>query len=270
MRVGSTMKGTAAAVMDKMWRDLSNSPLARHMSTWQLTRYLDELAQLGIALVISENAYNTAMDRAKTLLIEGCQGFSLGLHTHFWPHTTSRDVSPAQLLADCRVPFERARDMRVWGVARTFPIRVANRYDEKGMMVGTSGPGYDDQLELNWHTDLHREPELTTVTKLPRRVFNFSVQQIMDACRICAPDVIALTFADYCTERPEVGSYIAGTLDGIVTAIRDATGIPVRILTFGPSITDAVIINDDSEVIWLNDRSFGELTQEMADGYELE
>jgi adenylosuccinate synthase len=255
VRVGSTMKGTAAAMIDKMWRDPRQSPLARDLPDHVKQYYTEEFASRGVGFHILEGAYNIAIDYATTILLEGCQGFSLGSHTHFWPHTTSRDISPAQMAADCRIPFSIARGATVWGTARTFPIRVANRYDDKGNQIGTSGPGYSDQKELRWREDLGREPELTTVTKLPRRIFQFSREQIIEACRVCSPQYIVLTFCDYLGPRPANGDLLPEPINNLIDLIFDETSVRVAMVTFGPSIADAMLTTDDGrawDLHWQN------------------
>lgn len=266
IRVGSTMKGTGAANAEKIWRDPMKSPLIRDIPSRIMQDTKLQLATLGIHLIVDEATYMSRIARARHILIEGAQGFSLGSHTEFWPHCTSRDISVAQLFADCRIPFELSAATQVWGTARTFPIRVANRFNAGGDMVGTSGPGYPDQVELDWKTDLNREPELTTVTKLPRRIFSFSNEQIRAACEVCSPDVIALTFADYIEERPAINCPIGPKLTSIVEQIWSASGAKTytRILTYGPSIDDAVLLDNDGLVRWLNDANFAQYVMDAA------
>lgn len=256
VRIGSTMKGTAAALVDKMWRDAKESPLARDMSHYDLEMWVAGFREVGVTLVINETIYNTRLDLAKSVLIEGAQGFSLGVHTHFWPHTTSRDVSTNQLMADCRIPFKLAQKAVVWGTARTFPIRVANRFNEAGEQIGTSGGHYDDQRELDWQRDLSREPELTTVTKLPRRIFTFSIKQIQAATRVCSPQFVALTFCDYLQGDTKIGTRVNADIADLIYEIRERTGARVRLLTFGPALTQSFIVDDDYTLRWLTDKNF--------------
>lgn len=195
--IGSTMKGTAEAAIEKMRRRQADMATAGLSFGWVHAELGQSLYEAGMSLAISSVHYDEAIDASDKMLLEGAQGFSLGIHTDFYPHTTSRDVSTAQLLADCRVPFPRKHDrFRVMGVCRTYPIRVANRFNDLGHQIGTSGPCYPDQKEITWQ-ELGREPELTTVTKLPRRVFTFSMQQVAEAARICGVNTVALTFCDY-------------------------------------------------------------------------
>ena len=117
---------------------------------------------------------------------------------------------------------------RVVGTARTFPIRVANRFDEQGQQVGYSGPCYDDQVEITFE-DIGQKTELTTVTKLPRRIFTFSGQQIEEAIQYNGADGVFLNFVNYCRDEAE--------LRAVVDAIH-ATGAAVRWIGLGPCYND--------------------------------
>lgn len=191
VKIGSTMKGTGAAVISRIERDPDNSPVA--MDNISLA-WLDEIAQMGIAISVQAEFYDKAIRQAELIQIEGAQGYSLSIYHGFYPYCTSRDVTPAQVMADTAMPFSIIPE--VYGTLRTFPIRVANRYDEDGNMIGTSGPYYHDQEELDW-ADVGLEPELTTVTKLPRRIFTFSMDQTIEACFRCGPTKLFLNFANY-------------------------------------------------------------------------
>jgi adenylosuccinate synthase len=187
-QIGSTMKGVGEAVIDKIRRRIDSTIIARD-------------ALVGTPLegsVVSASIYNDAVDAAELAIIEGSQGFSLSINNGFYPFTTSRDCTTHQFLSDCAVPMptrKRPWELRVIGVARTYPIRVANRFKD-GKMVGWSGPCYNDQKEIEWG-DLGMSPELTTVTQLPRRLFTWSHNQIADAVRMNGIDDIFLNFINY-------------------------------------------------------------------------
>lgn len=187
LRIGSTMKGVGAALMDKIGRNpdivareaLRDTPLE--------------------GFVVSITEYNNALDMANRVLVEGHQGFSLSINQGMYPYVTSRDCTTAATLNDCAIPYGRftmRQHTQVYGVARTFPIRVANRMDENGKMVGWSGPHYDDQYEISWG-EVGVRPELTTVTKLPRRIFTFSAEQVKQAIRMNGCDYVFLNFCNY-------------------------------------------------------------------------
>lgn len=95
------------------------------------------------------------------ILIEGTQGYGLGLHTQFYPYTTSSDCRAIDFLAMAGLSpwsdgFVAYADLSVWVVFRTRPIRIA----------GNSGPLNG---ETKW-AEIGRPDEFTTVTKKVRRV----------------------------------------------------------------------------------------------------
>lgn len=217
--IGSTMKGVGEAVIHKIRRNRADMNIARE--ALRRTRLH--------ALVVSGPIYDKAIDDAKIIGVEGAQGFSLGINSGFYPYTTSRECTVAQLCVDCAIPVGNF-GFKVYGVARTYPIRVANRFNDRGEQVGWSGPCYPDQRELEWK-DIGVPPELTTVTKLPRRVFTFSVQQVTEAIRMNDVDGVFLNFCNYFQSANSLDVY------GQVEAIRKA-GAPVKWLGFGPKVTD--------------------------------
>lgn len=242
VHIGSTMKGTAEAVIQKMRRSGTHQNTAKQLITIHENPELYATCQrAGLWLFINADSYDSAIDSSEHLLVEGSQGHSLGMHERFYPYCTSRDVSVHQILADCRIP--RTDSLQVIGVCRTFPIRVANRYNSEGDQVGTSGGWYPDQRELMW-ADLGRAPELTTVTKLPRRIFTFSTQQIMDACRVNSPDVLALTFCDYLEHKPKSAAQVGPQVLALMHRIENAAQAPVMLLGYGPMDTDFIGINN--------------------------
>jgi adenylosuccinate synthase len=190
--IGSTKKGVGAATIDKILRDPTKIIVARDVA--QSRSIVFDLDF--VHLVRSPAEWLAIYQSANFILIEGAQGFGLSIHHGFYPYVTSRDVTPSQILADCGVPFNDSREVCVWGTCRTYPIRVANRYDDAGKQIGYSGPGFSDQIEIQW-SDIGREAELTTVTKLPRRLFTFSHQQMIFAQGMCSPNVIFLNFVNY-------------------------------------------------------------------------
>jgi adenylosuccinate synthase len=125
----------------------------------------------------------------------------------FYPYTTSRDVSTAQTIADCALPYGAAG--QIIGTCRTYPIRVANRFDSAGNQVGWSGPYYDDQEETSFEA-IGQKVELTTVTRLPRRIFTYSKQQIEQAVRVNGITKMFLNFANYATQEKldEISNHI--------------------------------------------------------------
>lgn len=146
-RIGSTAKGIGAARADRIWRT------AKVMRS-----EYDVMRAMGILLVDSTTYLTMRLEAQNHVIIEGTQGYGLGLHTEFYPQVTSGDCRAIDFLAQCGIsPWSpTVTDLDVWVVARTYPIRVA----------GNSGPL---QGETSW-AELGVEPEKTTVTKKVRRV----------------------------------------------------------------------------------------------------
>lgn len=179
-RIGSTQQGAGTAQIAKMLRDPDTNPLVQG----------HDFGDPRI-MVVAPEAYYQLINKSKSILVEGAQGYSLGIDAGFWPYCTSRNCTVNQFLSDCSIPHTYLR--KVIGVARTYPIRVA----------GTSGPCYDDQRETTWET-LGVEAEYTTVTKKQRRVFTFSYDQIIEAIQANQPDEIFLNFCNYIREEKSV------------------------------------------------------------------
>ena len=175
-RIGSTAQGSAAAMVHKIQRD----PAA-------VVGNLNVLKEN----VVTHKQWMEELRDSQHILLEGCQGYSLGLNAGFYPYCTSRDCTPGRLLAGAGIPFQWARD--VIGVARINPIRVG----------GNSGDSYADSKELRW-SELGLTPEKTTVTKRDRRIFEFSRLQMRDAIIACQPNKIFLNFCNYNPELSEV------------------------------------------------------------------
>lgn len=148
-RIGSTAKGIGAARRARLGREADlYGALERHGGAQGVDQWL---------------AGTLTMERA--VVIEGTQGYGLGLHAGFYPYCTAGDCRAVDFLAQAGLPptgpgYLEGPD--TWVVFRTFPIRVA----------GNSGPMY---LERSWeylaeeYGD-HIKPEFTTVTKKMRRV----------------------------------------------------------------------------------------------------
>lgn len=223
-KIGSTMKGVGEAVIDKIRR----FPIPQNVAKYALVGTVLE------PYVVSGAEYQRVLSQARNVLIEGAQGYSLGINSGFYPYTTSRECTVQQLMVDCAIPFHWVDDFMIHGVCRTYPIRVANRFKD-GVQVGTSGPCYPDQREMQW-SEIEREPELTTVTKLPRRLFTFSEQQIKEACAMNGVHDVFLNFANYVGEKHE-----AYALDPWCKSIA-AAGVPLRWLGWGPTVNDIMEI----------------------------
>lgn len=244
--IGSTKKGVGAAIIDRIRRNPMKASVASDFNQHPI------FDLEFVALVASPMEWSAIYSLADRILIEGAQGFGLSMYHGFYPYVTSRDVTPWQILADCGIPFADIYRVNVHGTCRTYPIRVANRFDDEGKQVGYSGPGYSDQVEIQW-ADLGLQAELTTVTKLPRRIFSFSHQQMQFAMDMCAPNVVFLNFVNYLKTFEQ--------FEAIYRTI-DASGALI-LYGIGPTAMDVVAIpQTGAEAAW---RRLTMLMKEAAD-----
>ncbi len=195
-KIGSTVHGVGAAMIERIQRNPENPVTVG--SRWKGT----EMEQY----VTTVEEYQAAVMAAESVIIEGAQGFCLSIYHGAYPYTTSRDVTPWQIAADCGLPYKWASYIQIIGSTRCFPIRVNNR-------TGSSGPCYDDQYELDWKhfAPMGVTPEITTVTKLQRRIFTFSRKQIQEAVFHCGgywDTKVFLNFANYTSGEEELAAII--------------------------------------------------------------
>lgn len=228
-KIGSTVHGVGAAAIERIKRNPINPNVAgvRWIGT--------ELEQH----VVTCEQYRAALNRAESILVEGAQGFSLSIYHGQYPYTTSRDVTPWQISADCGLPYRWASYVKVIGSMRCFPIRVNNR-------TGSSGPCYPDQEEISFD-DLGVEPEITTVTKLKRRIFTFSRQQAEEAAFHCGgywDTRVFLNFANYTQDEDQLQTIIDK-----VQAVSGINGNPPNVawLGFGPDDKDVTTMGEFDE-----------------------
>jgi adenylosuccinate synthase len=226
-KIGSTKKGCGAAAIQRIRRDPDDLNTAGCLG-----KPHPLLAEHGLGhCVVSAEEWQAQLASARVLQVEGAQGYSLSMYHGFYPFTTSRDVTVHQMLADCGIPVAMAKWLNIVGTARTFPIRVANRFDTEGKQVGWSGPHYDDQREISFE-DIGQPVELTTVTKLPRRIFTFSHKQIVEAVRMNGVQELFLNFMNYLPE-PEREPFVMRLNDEV-----RPYGCSVKYLGFGPAEPD--------------------------------
>mgnify|MGYP001568638704 CR=1 FL=1 len=240
-KIGSTKKGVGAAMIDRIRRDPEHNNVACNVLHDHpiLSRFIATVSE-----------YNAAMDRAEIVQIEGAQGYSLSMYHGMYPYTTSRDVTPAQIFADCGIPMSWWPNTEVIGTMRTFPIRVANRFDDKGQQVGYSGNCYPDQQELRWE-DLGISPELTTVTRLPRRIFTLSQIQLEEAIRQCSVDSIFLNFVNYCRDEAELADMMAMVTQAI---IKGDVLAGICYMGFGPNDGDVLEMTESTSILEIVER----------------
>lgn len=213
-RLGSTAKGIGSARADRIWR------LAQ---IWGFGQSPDH--QIDTAKYIRARLHEGA-----TVIIEGTQGYGLGLHAGYYPQCTSSDCRAIDFLAMAGVSpwWPEVSEFGVWLAARVRPIRVA----------GNSGPM---KGETTWQA-LSLPEEHTTVTKKVRRVGEWDGDLVRQAVAAngAAPVVrVALTMIDsYAPQMTNYeGAYQEGLnlpLDDYIRNIEDEIRAPVRMVTTSP------------------------------------
>lgn len=169
-RIGSTGKGIGAARADRIMRKaqrVKDDPFL-----------VDELQVRGIEVTDKPIPCNAHV------IIEGTQGYGLGLHAGHYPQCTSSNTRAIDFAAMAGLNPWDFDDFAVWAVARVYPIRVA----------GNSGPLKD---ETSWD-ELGLPEELTTVTKKVRRVGHWDADLVREAVRAngVRATTVALTMVD--------------------------------------------------------------------------
>ena len=214
MKTGSTCHGVGACKARKVLR----------RPEVVLAKDVPELSEF---LCNTSEEIMARLDAGQAGLLEIAQGFQLSLlHIDMYPYVTSRNVTVAAGMDDLMVPIFYAGDVIL--NFRTYPIRINSKkyrdpktkrhlvweeieqYKAEGKEIdiyeGDSGPGYDDQEEISWEelTERSGSPdpimEITSVTKLPRRAFTFSHQNLEEAIRYNKTHgntYVSVNFADY-------------------------------------------------------------------------
>lgn len=134
---------------------------ARVMRTARVWRQIPPVPQTAACDVA--HLARTQLRAGGDVIVEAAQGYGLGLHTSYYPKTTSADCRAVDALAAVGLsPWflseygQRVFELEVWVVMRPYPIRVA----------GESGPLFQ---EKSWD-ELGLPEERTTVTNKVRRV----------------------------------------------------------------------------------------------------
>lgn len=213
-RIGSTGKGIGAARADRVNRTAGVFQAEAGACT---------------SLMLQDH-----LDNDGTVLIEGTQGFGLGLHAGMYPFCTSSDCRASDFLAMTGLsPWSaNVTEFEVWVCYRPYPIRVA----------GNSGPMHE---ETTWEA-LGLAEERTTVTKKVRRVGMWD-PDLAEAAAIAngAPSQFvhaAFTMADQVV--PGAAGYTGledshaeaeQALETWVHRIQGDTGVPVDLIGTGPA-----------------------------------
>lgn len=179
-KTGSTGKGVGAARADRIMRT------AHTMGDWP---EINQWANTGPTGPMLRQLVGSMVPTA--VLIEGTQGYGLGLHTEHYPLTTSSDCRAIDFLAMAGIDPTAASEYIVWLVVRPNPIRVAG---PSGALKGETTFG-----------ELGQPDEFTTVTKKLRRVGEWDTDLVLDAIEANGgPRVVRLAMSMLDKVDPEV------------------------------------------------------------------
>jgi adenylosuccinate synthase len=200
---GSTVKGIGAARAERIMRRATT-----------VRQVADLFEAHGAVADVSQLARGELRQGAR-VLVEGTQGYGLGLHTGYYPYTTSQDCRAIDFLAQAGIsPWDPAiEELKIWLLFRPYPIRIA----------GNSGPLYN---ETTWGA-LGLPEEKTTVTQKVRRVGRWDGNLAWAAVRANggpAPNVnVVLTMGDHVdpgaagvTEWDKLPAQLLSFIDGQV------------------------------------------------------
>lgn len=178
-RVASTVTGSGAARVNK---HLNRAPhlVAKHVREFyrQTISVVDRFRYLELLSREEESDW----------LFECSQGLLLDVNFGIYPYVTSQTTHPRAAIE--RNGLGPSAGWRFTGVFRTYPIRTG----------GNSGP--TGGRELRWQ-DMELSPEIASVTKRTRRVFEFSGSDFLYSLRLVEPEQVAFTHLDYLPSRQD-------------------------------------------------------------------
>jgi adenylosuccinate synthase len=209
--IGSTGKGIGAARAERLMR--------------RAPRLIDEPDLVG-RLEARGVRVTDAPRFSDSVVIEGTQGYALGLHAGHYPKCTSGNCRAIDFMSQAGVNPWDYQENTVWVVGRPFPIRVA----------GDSGHMVD---ETSWE-DLGLPPEQTTVTKKTRRVGRPDWELLREAIWANGRRNVKVAMAMVDHVFPEVAGIKYGGHPEWVQAerwirrIEQTLGAPIELVMSGP------------------------------------
>lgn len=257
-KLGSTAKGIGAARAERVWRkarrlwDLPGAVQA--LETWHKEGFTVEVTD-------TRDYLAETLPKDAALIVEGTQGYGLGVHTKHYPKTTSSDARAIDFLAMAGIsPWHPGvSGTTVVVVCRVYPIRVA----------GNSG---ELRGETTWEA-LGLPEERTTVTQKVRRVGDWDAELVREAVQAngggnfnpledalarlvsggdyAPPVMLALTMVDQkipelygfeecgpeveeCQGHPQVTPEAARQFEKLLRQVQEDAGAPVMLVTTGP------------------------------------
>lgn len=219
--IGSTGKGIGACRADRIMR---RAPIVGSFSNFPYTVVRDRHMRSQYRLP------------NRDVLIEGTQGYGLGLHAGHYPYCTSSDCRAIDFMAMAGV-MPNEGPVEVWIVYRTFPIRVA----------GNSGKLANETTweELGQESGGYIQPELTTVTKKVRRVGRWDSSLARESWRANGGfgtqseawrTFAALSFVDYLDPEVANGPRLTPKATQAVRDLEASVGFTFHMLTLSDRV----------------------------------
>lgn len=225
-KIGSTQEGVGSAQARKVRRNGFTLASEKFTGTINVSQ-----------------AVRRHLENGENVMLEGTQGFGLCLNHGDYPYVTSRDILSASLLSDAGLPPNKVR--HIFGVMRTYPIRVAGNSGDTG------------GKELSWAEVADRSgykeeeiTERTTVTKKVRRVFEIDWTMVKEAVDMNGTTGIFLAFADYLDKdirgakdiNEDLSPEARGKLLHFIAKVENETGIPVLAVSTGPRNDETITL----------------------------
>lgn len=234
--IGSTLQGIGACRTSKMDR----AGRGDHTLAYHVADMFNSIA-CQISDIPTAELINNCLDKQEMVLCESTQGFDLDLEHGIDPvYCTSKMINPSMVAAEAGVAPSMVGD--TYAVIRPYPIRVNNR-------TGTSGP-YAEAAEIEWSdvearclfpsSETNHLQEITTTTKLPRRVFEFSWQRFNHMITVCRPTSICLQFANYLNWSCYETLNLPGSVARFIERLEASSNTPVEFVGTGPGHEDMI------------------------------
>ena len=222
-KIGSTKQGVGAATANNIMARLLSDDKHKAKHSKKLKPYITQ----------THNIFANLHAQNKKILLEGTQGTLLSLHHGEYPYVTSRDTTVGGCLAECG--FGPLKVRKIVMVTRRYPIRVQSPDG------GTSGFFHSTELKMEeiarraeYDIELLKKTEITSTTKKPRRIAEFSWDLFRRACETNTPTDIALTFADYISfKNQKARRYDQLTPDAtkFIDELERCSGVPVSLIS---------------------------------------
>lgn len=228
--IGSTGKGVGAARAARIMR------IAETYGDWYARQ--DRATRDKVPAPWDDTAYllqAVAAGPGRLVVIEGTQGYGLGLHAGHYPQCTSSDCRAIDFLSMAGISPWAASDLEILVCLRVYPIRVAGR----------SGPMKD---ETSWEA-LGLPEELTTVTRKVRRVGLWDGELAAAAIRANPEARIHLSMLDQlpgAVYRDGDDPEITDVGWEFIARVEKDTGATVAVVGCGPRVADQIVLGDDA------------------------